>query len=183
MTGDARQAHPNGQIPRALGQVAPDLLASDPEIRTVDIIAVKQASHRAPSSHDDNVGIRAVEDANQPLVIVTQPALALPDGQQAQARAQPSGDEFAAQDPIGLAGSQQDHRHDQRHKKQHEGLRRARPQSPVLGDPVGVQRDSDEQQPGEGTAGAPGHHGKIVPASGRGHATRSLVRVWVCRGH
>jgi hypothetical protein len=41
MTGDARQAHLNGQIPRALGQVAPDLLASDPEIRTVDIIAVK----------------------------------------------------------------------------------------------------------------------------------------------
>jgi quinol monooxygenase YgiN len=38
---DARQAHLNGQIPQALGQVAPDLLASDPDIRTVDVIAVK----------------------------------------------------------------------------------------------------------------------------------------------
>jgi quinol monooxygenase YgiN len=40
-TDDARQAHLNGEIPRALGQVAPDLLASAPEIHTVDIIAVK----------------------------------------------------------------------------------------------------------------------------------------------
>jgi quinol monooxygenase YgiN len=40
-TDDARQAHLNGEIPAALGQVAPDLLASPPEIRTVDIIAVK----------------------------------------------------------------------------------------------------------------------------------------------
>lgn len=40
-TDDARQAHLNGQIPAALGQVAPDLLASPPDIRTVDIIAVK----------------------------------------------------------------------------------------------------------------------------------------------
>lgn len=38
---DARQAHLNGQIPAALGQVAADLLASDPDIRTTDIIAVK----------------------------------------------------------------------------------------------------------------------------------------------
>ena len=36
-----RQAHLNGQIPAALGQVAADLLASDPDIRTTDIIAVK----------------------------------------------------------------------------------------------------------------------------------------------
>ena len=36
-----RQAHLNGEIPTALGQVAPGLLASPPEIRTVDIIAVK----------------------------------------------------------------------------------------------------------------------------------------------
>jgi quinol monooxygenase YgiN len=40
-TDDARQAHMNGQISAALGQVAPDLLASPPDIRTVDIIAVK----------------------------------------------------------------------------------------------------------------------------------------------
>ena len=40
-TEDARQAHLNGQIPQALGQVAPDLLAADPDIRTVDIVSVK----------------------------------------------------------------------------------------------------------------------------------------------
>lgn len=40
-TEDARQAHLNGQIPAALGQVGPDLLASDPDIRTVDLLAVK----------------------------------------------------------------------------------------------------------------------------------------------
>jgi quinol monooxygenase YgiN len=40
-TDDARTAHLNGQIPQALGQVAPDLLAADPDIRTVDVIAVK----------------------------------------------------------------------------------------------------------------------------------------------
>lgn len=38
---DGRQAHLNGQIPAALGQVAADLLASEPDIRTTDIIAVK----------------------------------------------------------------------------------------------------------------------------------------------
>ena len=40
-TEDARQAHLGGQIPQALSQVAPDLLASDPDIRTVEIVAVK----------------------------------------------------------------------------------------------------------------------------------------------
>jgi quinol monooxygenase YgiN len=40
-TDDARAAHLAGQIPQALGQVAPDLLAADPDIRTVEIIAVK----------------------------------------------------------------------------------------------------------------------------------------------
>ena len=38
---DGRQAHLTGQIPKALGQVAPDLLASDPDIRPVDVIATK----------------------------------------------------------------------------------------------------------------------------------------------
>ena len=36
-----RQAHLNGQIPAALGAVAADLLAKEPDIRTTDIIAVK----------------------------------------------------------------------------------------------------------------------------------------------
>ena len=36
-----RQAHLSGQIPAALGQVAADLLAADPDIRTTDILAVK----------------------------------------------------------------------------------------------------------------------------------------------
>ena len=38
---DGRQAHLNGEIPAALGQVAEDLLAAPPDIKTVDVIAVK----------------------------------------------------------------------------------------------------------------------------------------------
>ncbi len=38
---DARHAHLNGEIPRALVQVGADLLAREPDIRTVDVIAVK----------------------------------------------------------------------------------------------------------------------------------------------
>ena len=38
-TEDARQAHLDGEIPRALGQVAPDLLAAAPDIRMVELIA------------------------------------------------------------------------------------------------------------------------------------------------
>lgn len=38
---DGRQAHLNGQIPAALGQVAADLLDADPDIRPLDVIAVK----------------------------------------------------------------------------------------------------------------------------------------------
>jgi len=38
---NGRQAHLNGAIPAALGQVGTDLLAADPDIRLVDIIAVK----------------------------------------------------------------------------------------------------------------------------------------------
>jgi len=38
---DGRQAHLNGQIPVALGQVADDLLAQAPDIRQTDILAVK----------------------------------------------------------------------------------------------------------------------------------------------
>ena len=37
----ARRAHLNGQIPAALGQVADELLAAPPDIRTVDVLAVK----------------------------------------------------------------------------------------------------------------------------------------------
>lgn len=38
---DGRQAHLNGKIPAALGEVGPELLARDPDIRTTDILAVK----------------------------------------------------------------------------------------------------------------------------------------------
>ncbi|HUE28426.1 MAG TPA: antibiotic biosynthesis monooxygenase [Solirubrobacteraceae bacterium] len=40
-TEEARQAHLNGEIPKALGSVASDLLAKDPDIRPVNIVAVK----------------------------------------------------------------------------------------------------------------------------------------------
>ena len=40
-TVEARQAHIDGEIPKALAAVAPDLLAGDPDIRPIDIIAVK----------------------------------------------------------------------------------------------------------------------------------------------
>jgi quinol monooxygenase YgiN len=39
-TEEARAAHLNGEIPQALGSVAPDLLAADPDIRPLDIVAV-----------------------------------------------------------------------------------------------------------------------------------------------
>jgi quinol monooxygenase YgiN len=38
---EGRQAHLNGQIPAALAAVTPDLLVSDPDIKTVDVLAVK----------------------------------------------------------------------------------------------------------------------------------------------
>ena len=38
---EGRQAHLNGEIPAALGQVGADLLAGDPDIRQTEIIAVK----------------------------------------------------------------------------------------------------------------------------------------------
>jgi quinol monooxygenase YgiN len=38
---DGRRAHVNGQIPAALNDVGPDLLAKDPDIRPIDVIAVK----------------------------------------------------------------------------------------------------------------------------------------------
>ena len=40
-TEAARTAHLNGEIPKALAQAGPDLLAADPDIRHVEIIAVK----------------------------------------------------------------------------------------------------------------------------------------------
>ena len=40
-TDDARTAHINGQIPAALARVSADLLASEPDIRPVDVVAVK----------------------------------------------------------------------------------------------------------------------------------------------
>ena len=41
VTDDARTAHINGQIPAALARISADLLASEPSIQTVDIMAVK----------------------------------------------------------------------------------------------------------------------------------------------
>jgi quinol monooxygenase YgiN len=40
-TDDGRAAHLNGQIPAALADVSADLLASAPDIRLVDVLAVK----------------------------------------------------------------------------------------------------------------------------------------------
>lgn len=40
-TDDARTAHINGQIPAALAKVLADLLVSEPDIRPVDVVAVK----------------------------------------------------------------------------------------------------------------------------------------------
>ena len=40
-TEDARQAHVSGEIPKALAQVGPDLLAAEPDIRPIDVLAVK----------------------------------------------------------------------------------------------------------------------------------------------
>ena len=40
-TEDARQAHINGEIPTALASVALELLASEPSIRPIEILAVK----------------------------------------------------------------------------------------------------------------------------------------------
>ena len=38
---EARQAHVNGQIPAALQQLTPDLLAEGADIRPIDVLAVK----------------------------------------------------------------------------------------------------------------------------------------------
>ncbi|MET0493458.1 MAG: antibiotic biosynthesis monooxygenase [Actinoplanes sp.] len=40
-TEDARATHLRGPIPAALGDVAADLLATDPVLETVDVVAVK----------------------------------------------------------------------------------------------------------------------------------------------
>ena len=40
-TDEGRQAHIDGEIPRALAQVGTDLLAKEPDIRLVDVIATK----------------------------------------------------------------------------------------------------------------------------------------------
>jgi quinol monooxygenase YgiN len=40
-TEEARQAHLTGEIPKALASAGPDLLAADPDIRPVEVIAVK----------------------------------------------------------------------------------------------------------------------------------------------
>jgi quinol monooxygenase YgiN len=40
-TAEARQAHIDGEIPKALAAVGAELLAADPDIRPIDILAVK----------------------------------------------------------------------------------------------------------------------------------------------
>jgi quinol monooxygenase YgiN len=40
-TLEARQAHIDGEIPKALAEAGPDLLAADPDIRPIDILTVK----------------------------------------------------------------------------------------------------------------------------------------------
>lgn len=40
-TEEARQAHIDGEIPKALGEGGDDLLASSPEIKPIEILAVK----------------------------------------------------------------------------------------------------------------------------------------------
>jgi quinol monooxygenase YgiN len=42
-TEEGRQAHLNGEIPAALGVHGPSLLAKDPDISLVELIAVKEA--------------------------------------------------------------------------------------------------------------------------------------------
>jgi quinol monooxygenase YgiN len=39
-TEDGRQAHVNGEIPKALAEVGAELLATDPDIRPIEILAV-----------------------------------------------------------------------------------------------------------------------------------------------
>jgi quinol monooxygenase YgiN len=40
-TEEARPAHIDGEIPKALAATGPELLATDPDIRPIDILAVK----------------------------------------------------------------------------------------------------------------------------------------------
>ncbi len=40
-TEEARDAHLGGQVAKALGGIAPDLLASEPDFRMVQLVAVK----------------------------------------------------------------------------------------------------------------------------------------------
>jgi quinol monooxygenase YgiN len=38
---EARQAHIEGEIPKALAQIGGDLLAKEPDIKTVDVVVAK----------------------------------------------------------------------------------------------------------------------------------------------
>jgi len=40
-TDDGRQAHLSGEVAKALGQIADDLLAAAPQIRPIDLLAAK----------------------------------------------------------------------------------------------------------------------------------------------
>ena len=57
---EGRQAHLNGQIPAALGSVGPDLLAEDPNIQLIDIIAVKAGRRIGMGESRAETGARGV---------------------------------------------------------------------------------------------------------------------------
>jgi quinol monooxygenase YgiN len=79
-TEDARAAHLGGQIPAALGQVAGDLLAREPEIKLIDVLAVKLAAPPAdpqtkepyPRTHSD--GRAAAAGVRSELACASLPA-------------------------------------------------------------------------------------------------------------
>jgi hypothetical protein len=50
--GPGPAGHPSGEIPAALGQVGPDLLAADPDNRTIDIVAVRWALPSRPMTDE-----------------------------------------------------------------------------------------------------------------------------------
>ena len=54
---DGLDAHLGGEIPKALAQVGPELLATDPDIRTVEIVAVDS---RLPRAFGSQIRVRGV---------------------------------------------------------------------------------------------------------------------------
>jgi ADP-ribosylglycohydrolase len=144
------------------------------QVETGVLAAGEDGAAGGKQQHDHDVDRAAVEDRDEKLVVVVQGVLHPPDAQQYPAGDQADDDQLGAEHPVRLARRQQRRRHHQRRDEQHQGLRRARPQALVAGDPAGVQRHGDEQQPGQGAAHSPGHLGEVLPV-GRGHRTRHLL--------